>query len=1026
MKTHVINPAYNHYRNLPAEEDLINPLVDIGRNFKEINELVEFYKLGNEYYSPEFGIKYLLGTNIYPYQMATIRAILGHKFPMLLFTRGGGKCIVGDSLVFTDNGILKMEECFGEYNGQNGHIKPLEINIHNGEKLCKTSLGICNKKSKTIKIKTCRGIEIEGTPEHKIRVAGQNSDIIWKRLDEIHNRDNIVLSRNNNIFGKENSITEEEAHYLGLLTGDGCLSRDNLVIFSSKDEELITVFRYITKKLFDKDISGPFGSGICDYKFYGKSERKILLEKYGMKLCKSYDKDIPLCIRKSQKHIISSFIKGLFDTDGTVGCKSVDFCTTSITLIKQLQILLLNFGIICRIREKKTKSLFGKVYILIISSNNIDIFAKEIGFCCERKKIKMNLLLDKKRNTNIDIIPNSSSLFISILNEIKNKKILYDNSISVWRCLRYGITYYYANKILAICNEIGNNSENVSKLKNIIRNNYFYSNITNISESEAITYDFTIPEGHSFVSNGIISHNTFILAVYAIYHSVMFPGSKVVLVSASFRQSKLIFSEIDKIYHSSPLLRAISEDKPRISTDHCHYEVCGSSIKALPLGTGSKIRGERGHVILADEFNSIPIEVFDVVVRGFGATQADPWMKTRETMIKQFENNIQEGINKDKEMAEFMLADGNRIVLSGTAGFKNGTFYRMFSQYQRILAHRVKGKAIDYKDIFKEEIDDDHEINYEDYCVLIFNYLDLPPGMMDIKIIDHARATMPSFLFDMEYMCKFADDSYGFFKMKDIESATAPRGGFTFSMQGSENRRYIVGVDPARTVDRFAIVVIEIGSPNKLVYVWTCQNKPFSYSAAKLREILRNFKVSGIAMDEGGGGLAIEELINKSDVMKEGEKKIYRFDDESEDAKLGQKILWMFNFSSNWIDEANTLLQKNLEDRVTMFPYPLIQGEFSEEKDDVLFEINQLKQELIAIEVTHTKSGKKHYDLAPPNLRKDSSGVIKHKDRYSALILANYLVSRFGKLTTDEKAKQVSAYEKTVQYVGWMENIPSS
>ena len=97
MTPKIFIPEYDHYMNLPEANSLFNPLVDIPPTMKESGrfgvqrELVEFYKLCNEFYSPEFGIKYLMGTNLYPFQMAAIRAILGHKFPMLLFARGGGK-----------------------------------------------------------------------------------------------------------------------------------------------------------------------------------------------------------------------------------------------------------------------------------------------------------------------------------------------------------------------------------------------------------------------------------------------------------------------------------------------------------------------------------------------------------------------------------------------------------------------------------------------------------------------------------------------------------------------------------------------------------------------------------------------------------------------------------------------------------------------------------------------------------------------------------------------------------------------
>src|SRR5690606_1978798 len=72
-------------------KSFINPLVDAPPALRERDELTEFYKLSNEYYSPEFGIKYLLNVNLYPFQMSSIRAIIAHKFPLLLLSRGAGK-----------------------------------------------------------------------------------------------------------------------------------------------------------------------------------------------------------------------------------------------------------------------------------------------------------------------------------------------------------------------------------------------------------------------------------------------------------------------------------------------------------------------------------------------------------------------------------------------------------------------------------------------------------------------------------------------------------------------------------------------------------------------------------------------------------------------------------------------------------------------------------------------------------------------------------------------------------------------
>lgn len=519
------------------------------------------------------------------------------------------------------------------------------------------------------------------------------------------------------------------------------------------------------------------------------------------------------------------------------------------------------------------------------------------------------------------------------------------------------------------------------------------------------------------------------LAVYAVYHAITHPGSRIVLVSASFRQSKLIFAEIQRIYDKSPLLRAISEDKPRISTDNCHYELVGSSIKALPLGTGDKIRGERGHVILADEFNSIPIEIFDIVVRGFAATESDPWMKTREKQLRKQREEAGEVI-EDNPMAELMLAEGNKVILSGTAGFKGGTFYQVYKQYATIISNGIKGRSEDYGDLLTEVgLEEEMDVDCNDYCITRYTYFELPAGMQDVKVIENAKATMPLPLFNMEYMAEFADDSLGFFKPRDVESATCKPGtGHCVKIRGDGKRNYVMGVDPAKTHDRFAIVIIELGTPNRIVYCWTMdeiENQTYTKGAQMMRELMRCFNITAIAMDEGGGGLAVEELLNSPGVMGDREAKLYRHDDDRPEAMTGLKILHTFAFNPLWLDDSNSLLQKNIEDKVLMFPRAQADDtatDFSKH-DDVAWEILEMKKELVSIEVTYTKTGKKQFNLAPPDPKKDIDGVVRHKDRYSALLLANYVSSRFETLTYDEKTAARNLYNESVKFCGYREDL---
>src|SRR5699024_8553643 len=43
---------------------------------------------------------------------------------------------------------------------------------------------------------------------------------------------------------------------------------------------------------------------------------------------------------------------------------------------------------------------------------------------------------------------------------------------------------------------------------NQLHENFIFDSINSFELSEAIVYDFTVPETHSFVANGIVSHNT--------------------------------------------------------------------------------------------------------------------------------------------------------------------------------------------------------------------------------------------------------------------------------------------------------------------------------------------------------------------------------------------------------------------------------------------------------------------------------------------------------------------------------------
>ena len=162
---------------------------------------------------------------------------------------------------------------------------------------------------------------------------------------------------------------------------------------------------------------------------------------------------------------------------------------------------------------------------------------------------------------------------------------------------------------------------------------------------------------------------TWILALYALLRAFFMQGSKIIVIGAAFRQSKLLFEYMETFYKNSPIFRNMVGGSrgqgPKRDIDRCTFYVGSSEIIAIPLGDGSKIRGLRANYIIADEFASIPQEIFEVVIKGFGAVSANPAEKVKE--IAQIQKLKELGMYNEADEIEREMGFGNQTIIAGTA-----------------------------------------------------------------------------------------------------------------------------------------------------------------------------------------------------------------------------------------------------------------------------------------------------------------------------------------------------------------------
>jgi hypothetical protein len=501
---------------------------------------------------------------------------------------------------------------------------------------------------------------------------------------------------------------------------------------------------------------------------------------------------------------------------------------------------------------------------------------------------------------------------------------------------------------------------------------------------------------------------TFILGIYACLRALLNQGSKVMLVGANFRQSKLIFEEIERVYRHAPLFRQCCIKDPVNQPARSILRVGESTITAIPLGhDGHTIRGLRATHILADEFASIPEEVFQVVVRGFAAVTKDPHKQVME--IFKEKHLAKKGLDID------LLSSrrGNQIVYSGTAYYKFNHFYKTMVDFDKLILDKTFLQRENENGIMER-------IDYNDYAVVQIPYNAMPPGFMDIDQIAQARLTMHPILFAMEYLAEFAGTTGGFFPMLDIENATAGNsiknedgtlqlvGGepcvnpyFSIELQAEPDATYVLGADPARETDNFAVCVIKItGEGNyKVVYADAWNRKEWGYSVRRLRELIKKFNVQRITIDKGGGGTTIEDLLKDQKYIEAGEQPIFNIEKEEEEAQwfMGQNILEVKDFSDyTWYRAANYSLQGDIHHKRLMFPGSYVDEtiyhkyHFREsEIDDCFKEMQSMRLELAQIERTMKGSNREHFDLPEEQIKQaKEKGVMERKDRYSALLLA--------------------------------------
>ncbi len=204
---------------------------------------------------------------------------------------------------------------------------------------------------------------------------------------------------------------EHASYFVGLVLGGGHLRKD-VVSFTNRNERLHRLFLDSANKAFG--VVGktyPRKNEISVSMINSASFAKSIHEHFGIPFGnKTKIFDVPLEIEKSSLNCVGFFLRGMFDTGGSVSSirKSICLSTANPNVLRKVPLLLKLFGVESRInvQQRDGRGNAGPYYrIFITGEKNLQAYHENIGFGHSEKRAKLVSILGVKSNTNVDLVP---------------------------------------------------------------------------------------------------------------------------------------------------------------------------------------------------------------------------------------------------------------------------------------------------------------------------------------------------------------------------------------------------------------------------------------------------------------------------------------------------------------------------------------------------------------------------------------------------------------------------------------------
>ena len=400
-----------------------------------------------------------------------------------------GKCLAYDAeIVLADGSISTIQEIY-----EQGSARLLTLNSDYKFGWASPSNFVDDGVKPVFRVATRLGRVIETTASHPFLTTDG-----WKKLAELKPGSPVAVPRHLPVFGTE-PLRECEVKLLAYLLGDGCIT-GNTISLTVDNAEVQTDFL---------ESATEFGAGT-----------NLRLDFW----CKQHDiwgrepeeKVIPPSVFTLPEEQLALFLNRLFASDGwTVRSSSgqpwIAYATPSERIAKQVQHLLLRFGIIAKLRRRFVRSGSERhcLWLLGIQDlRSVQTFCDHIGMVGSEESIDQILtaISAKRASSDNNVIVIEDRGKVSAVKGAPGVVSQYD---SLWRNStdskhRFHRRASHPAQLVEFSSALRR-----KLLQDLSTEDIYWDEIVSIeSVGEKQVYDLTIPQTHNFVANDICVHNT--------------------------------------------------------------------------------------------------------------------------------------------------------------------------------------------------------------------------------------------------------------------------------------------------------------------------------------------------------------------------------------------------------------------------------------------------------------------------------------------------------------------------------------